>query len=91
MTTRHLSEPMKLIAALVDAGRLHHDGNLASTWMFSNVECVEDRNGNIFPRKAKPELKIDAAIATILAIGRAIAGGDQAVVPQIISFDLTPA
>jgi len=72
MTTRHLSEPMKLIAALVDAGRLHHDGNLASTWMFSNVECVEDRNGNIFPRKAKPELKIDAAIATILAIGRAM-------------------
>lgn len=74
MTTRHLSEPMKLIAALVDAGRLHHDGNLASLWMFSNVECVEDRNDNIFPRKAKPELKIDAAVATILAVGRAMAG-----------------
>lgn len=73
MTTRNLSEPMKVIAALVDAGRFHHDGNLASLWMFSNVECIEDRNENVFPRKSKPELKIDAAVATIIAIGRALA------------------
>lgn len=74
MTVRHLSEPMKMVAALVDAGRLHHDGNLASLWMFSNVEVFEDRNENVFPRKAKPENKIDAAVATILAIGRAMVG-----------------
>ncbi len=73
MTTRHLSEPMKLIAALVDAGRFHHDGNLASLWMFSNVEVQEDRNENVFPRKAKPENKIDAAVATIVAMSRAMA------------------
>jgi phage terminase large subunit-like protein len=79
MTTRHLSEPMKVIAALVDAGRFHHDGNLASLWMFSNVECVEDRNENIFPRKAKPELKIDAAVAVILAMGRALLGEQTAI------------
>lgn len=83
MTTRHLSEPMKIIAALVDAGRFHHDGNLASLWMFSNVECVEDRNENIFPRKGKAELKIDAAVATILAIGRAIMNEE----PQILGSD----
>jgi phage terminase large subunit-like protein len=76
MTTRNLSEPMKLIAALVDAGRFHHDGNLASIWMFSNVEVVEDRNENIFPRKGSAEKKIDAAVATILAIGRAMAGAE---------------
>lgn len=74
MTVRNLSEPMKLIAALVDAGRFHHDGNLASIWMFSNVECFEDRNGNIFPRKGSAEKKIDAAVATILAVGRAMVG-----------------
>jgi phage terminase large subunit-like protein len=74
MTTRNLSEPMKLIAALVDAGQFHHDGNLATIWMFSNVEVFEDRNENIFPRKANAEKKIDAAVATILAIGRAMAG-----------------
>ena len=78
MTTRNLSEPMKLIAALVDAGRFHHDGNLASVWMFANVEVFEDRNENIFPRKSKPENKIDAAVATILAVGRAMAGAEVA-------------
>jgi phage terminase large subunit-like protein len=77
MTTRHLSEPMKTIAALVDAGRFHHDGNLASQWMFSNVECLEDRNENVFPRKAKPELKIDAAVAAILAMGRAMVNAES--------------
>lgn len=72
MTVRNLSEPMKLIAALVDAGRFHHDGNLASSWMFSNVEVAEDRNENIFPRKGSAEKKIDAAVAAILAVSRAM-------------------
>lgn len=74
MTVRHLSEPMKNIQALVDAGQFHHDGNLATIWMYSNVEVVEDRNENIFPRKSSAEKKIDAAVATILAIGRAMMG-----------------
>lgn len=87
MTTRHLSEPMKVISALIDAGRFHHDGNLASLWMFSNVEVFEDRNENVFPRKAKPELKIDAAVATIIAFGRAMAN-EEPVCPEIITLDL---
>jgi phage terminase large subunit-like protein len=74
MTTRNLSEPMKSIQALIDAGRFHHDGNLATLWMFSNVEVVEDRNENVFPRKASAEKKIDAAVATILAHSRAALG-----------------
>lgn len=77
MVTRNLSEPMKLIAALIDGGRFHFDGNPAVAWQFSNVECVPDRNENIFPRKARAELKIDAAVATILAIGRAMVGAGQ--------------
>ncbi|MDH4049975.1 MAG: terminase large subunit [Rubrivivax sp.] len=76
MTTRNLSEPMKLIAALVDAGRFHHDGNAATTWMFSNVEVFEDRNENIFPRKPSAEKKIDAAVAAILAMSRAMIGAE---------------
>lgn len=74
MSVRNLSEPMKILAALIDSGRFHHDGNLATLWMFSNVEVFEDRNGNIFPRKGSAEKKIDAAVATILAMGRAIVG-----------------
>lgn len=87
MTTRNLSEPMKFIEALVDSGRFHHDDNQATVWMFSNVEVVEDRNENIFPRKASAEKKIDAAIAAIIAVGRAMVGEtQQPVVPQVINL-----
>lgn len=74
MTTGNLSEPMKLIQALVDAGRFHHDDNPATVWMFSNVEVHPDRNENIFPRKSSAEKKIDAAVATIIAMARAMVG-----------------
>lgn len=70
---RYLSEPMKIIAAEVDAGRFHHDGNPCFVWQMSNVEVKEDRNENIFPRKSRAQNKIDAAIATIVAKARLLA------------------
>lgn len=70
----HLSEPMKDISALIDAGRFHHDGNLAFEWMLSNVEVKPDNNDNWFPRKQDPTRKIDAAIALIVSHGRAMVG-----------------
>lgn len=70
---RNLSDPMKEIAALVDNGRFHHDGNPAYVWMLSNVEVKEDRNENVFPRKSRASNKIDAAVATIVAMNRALA------------------
>ena len=73
MQTRHLSDPMKSIAALVDDGRFRHDANPAYIWQLSNVECVEDRNDNIFPRKSRSQNKIDAAVATIIAKARSVA------------------
>lgn len=69
---RYLSEPMKMLQALVDAGRFHHDGNPCYVWQMSNVEVAPDRNENIFPRKLRANNKIDAAIATIVAMSRAI-------------------
>lgn len=69
---RFLSEPMKMLQALVDAGRFHHDGNPCYVWQMSNVEVQPDRNDNIFPRKLRAANKIDAAIATIVAMSRAI-------------------
>ena len=72
MQVKYLSEPMKLIAALIDSGRFHHDGNPAFVWMMSNVEVFEDRNDNIFPRKQRSENKIDAAVALIVAMARAM-------------------
>lgn len=70
---RFLSDPMKEISALIDAGRFHHDANPAYIWMMSNVEVQEDRNENIFPRKSRASNKIDGAVATIIAMNRAIA------------------
>ena len=70
---RYLSDPMKEIAALVDSGRFHHDGNPCYVWQLSNVEVKEDRNENVFPRKSRATNKIDAAIATIVAMNRALA------------------
>jgi len=69
---RFLSEPMKDIQALVDAGRFHHDGNPCYVWQLSNVEVAPDRNENIFPRKLRAGNKIDAAVATIVAHHRAM-------------------
>lgn len=76
---RYLSEPMKFIAALIDADppRFHHDGNPAFVWMMSNVEVVEDRNGNIFPRKQRAQNKIDAAVALIVGMSRAMVEGES--------------
>lgn len=72
MQTRHLSEPLKEIAALIEDGRFHHDNNEAFLWMMSNVEVYPDRNGNVFPRKGREENKIDAAVALIVAMSRAM-------------------
>lgn len=71
---RYLSDPMKEIDAVLNAGRFHHDGNPCYVWQLNNVEVKEDRNENVFPRKSRATNKIDAAIATIVAMNRALAG-----------------
>jgi len=72
MTTQHLSHPMKTLAGLIDAGRIHHDGNPVLAWMIGNVTAQVDRNDNVFPRKERPDRKIDGAVALIMALGRAL-------------------
>ncbi len=79
---RYLSEPMKEIDAVLTAGRFHHDGNPCYVWQLSNVEVKEDRNENVFPRKARASNKIDAALATIVAMNRALAGVKSNVIEQ---------
>ncbi|MBS1198145.1 MAG: Terminase [Proteobacteria bacterium] len=72
---RFLSDPMKDLQALVDAGRFHHDANPCYVWQMSNVEVMADRNENIFPRKLRAQNKIDAAVATIVAHNRSMVAG----------------
>lgn len=71
-TTAHLSPAMREFESALSAGRVHHDGNPVLTWMISNVVAKEDANENVFPRKDKKENKIDGAVASIMAIGRAM-------------------
>lgn len=68
----NFSEPMKEMEALVLTGRLHHDGNPAMRWMVSNVVCHRDAKDNIYPRKQRPENKIDGVVAAIMALNRAL-------------------
>jgi phage terminase large subunit-like protein len=71
MTVKQLSEPMKTMAGLILDGRLLHDGDPVLSWMVGNVTAQIDRNENVFPRKEKPEKKIDAAVGAIMALSRA--------------------
>jgi len=74
-TVKHLSDPMKWLAALVDAGgRVEFDGNPIFLWCFSNVEIAPDRNDNIFPRRNIGKAKIDVAVAAIMAFMAVYAG-----------------
>jgi phage terminase large subunit-like protein len=76
--TQNFSEPTKELDAAIRAGRLRHDGNGALSWCMSNVVGHYDARGNVYPRKARPENKIDAAVALIMATARAIGAVDTA-------------
>lgn len=71
-TVQNLSEPMKQLEALVLSGRFHHNGDPILAWMASNVVCHTDVKDNIYPRKERPENKIDGVVALIMALGRMI-------------------
>ena len=76
-TVLNFSEPMKQLEALVLQKRLHHNGCHVLTWMMSNVVAHLDIKDNIYPRKERPENKIDGVVALIMALGRAIHGQEE--------------
>ena len=67
-TVTQLSEPMKWVEALTIAGRLHHRGNPCMNWMVANTTARLDAKDNIFPRKERPEKKIDGLVALVNAM-----------------------
>jgi len=77
-TVKNLSLPMKEFESAIKAGRVHHDGNPMLTWMMSNVVAKLDAKDNIYPRKEKPEQKIDGPVAAIMGLARAISGEESA-------------
>ncbi len=71
-SVQNFSAPMKELDALMRGGRLHHDGNPVMRWMVSNTVGHFDAKDNIYPRKERPENKIDGVIASLMALGRAM-------------------
>lgn len=73
-TVLAMSEPMKQLEALVLQGpeKFQHDGSPVMTWMISNVVCHRDAKDNIYPRKERPEQKIDGPVALIMGLGRSM-------------------
>lgn len=71
-----MSPAMKRLDSLVMSGKLRHrcDERHPMTWMMSNVTGKPDAKDNIYPRKERPENKIDGPVALMMAIGRAMSG-----------------
>ena len=68
-----LSDPMKLLEALVKERRFHHNGDPVLTWMISNTVAKADRKDNIVPDKERAENKIDGVAALVTGLGRLMA------------------
>ena len=72
-TTQNSSPAILELDAALRSGRLRHDGDPVLEWCVGNVVCKPDRRGNLYPAKQRPEQKIDAAVALMMAVGRAMA------------------
>ena len=72
-TTQNFSPAILELDAAMRSGRLRHDGNPVPEWCVGNVVGRPDRRGNLYPAKQRPEQKIDAAVALMMAVGRAMA------------------
>jgi phage terminase large subunit-like protein len=71
-TVLNFSEPMKQLDGLIRARRIRHAGDPVMSWMVSNVVAREDAKDNVFPRKDRPENKIDGVVALLMALGRSM-------------------
>ena len=73
MTTAFLSTPMKELGSLMRQRRIHFIGpSDVLRFCVGNVVSKDDVRGNPYPRKERPESKIDAVTALLLALGRAL-------------------
>ena len=70
-TVKTFSDPMKWLFAHTLSGRVHHDNNPVMNWMMSNVTARIDANDNVFPRKERPDNKIDGVVALLMAMSLA--------------------
>lgn len=70
-TVQNFSEPTKELDALMRSGKIAHGYGPRDplSWMIGNVVGHYDAKENVFPRKERPENKIDGAISLIMCLG----------------------
>ena len=73
---KDMSPPTKELMKLVLEKKIAHAGHPVLRWMMDNIYIRSDPAGNIKPDKEKSTEKIDGAVATIMALDRAIRCGD---------------
>jgi phage terminase large subunit-like protein len=76
-TTQNFSPAIIELDAAMRAGRLRHNGNPLLIWCVGNVVGRADRRGNLYPTKSRPDQKTDAAVALMIAIGRAMVEDEE--------------
>ena len=69
---KDMSPPTKELMKLVLEERIAHGGNEPLRWMMDNIYIKTDPAGNIKADKEKSTERIDGAVATIMALDRAI-------------------
>ncbi len=74
-STPNMSEPMKLLDAMIRSETLQHPGDPVSEWCISNVVSRPNAKEEEYPRKERAENKIDGAVSAIMAVGIAQSGG----------------
>lgn len=82
----NLGPGMREIEAAIAAGRIHHNGNPVTNWCIANVLGKEYSNGGLMPDKENKISKIDAAVALIMAVSRAMLGEDDSHQPGILDL-----
>lgn len=79
---KDMSPPTKELIKLTLEKKLAHGGHPVLRWMMDNIFIRQDPAGNIKADKEKSTEKIDGAIATIMALDRAI--------PNLMRAYMTP-
>lgn len=75
---KDMSPPTKELMKLTLEEKIAHGGHPVLRWMMDNIFIRTDPAGNIKPDKEKSTEKIDGAVATIMALDRAIRCGVSA-------------
>lgn len=74
---KSMSLPSKEFLRLVLQQKIAHGGNEVLRWNIDNVVVTQDAAGNIKPNKDKATEKIDGAVATVMALARALVHEDK--------------